>query len=321
MCIRDRFLSITKEACFECFETEISTTNSATSVDICPDDGDADWVALENNLPIAPGEHFAYLITDENQILQQVVTDSIFNFEGSPLATQRVYGIHFDGTLSVVIGANRLQTVATECFTHSNNNSFLTITKEACLDCFESQTFTASGTNVDICPNDGNPDPIILRNDLGATAGERYAYLITDENQILQRVVMDSIFNFEGSLLTTQRVYGIHFDGVLNPIIGANRLQTTSTRCFAHSNNNSFLTITKNGCGAPFECFETLTSTSNSATTADICPNDGNADWIALRNNLLLAPGEHYAYLITDENQILQQVVTDSIFNLSLIHI
>ena len=112
----------------------ISTTNSATSVDICPDDGDADWIGLQNNLSIPAGVNFAYLITDENQVLQEVVMDAIFNFEGSTFNTQRVYGIHFEGNLNPAIGANRLQTSSTGCFTHSNGNSFLTITKEACLE-------------------------------------------------------------------------------------------------------------------------------------------------------------------------------------------
>ena len=201
------------------------------------------------------------MITDENQILQEVVMDSVFNFEGSPLTTQRVYGIHFDGALNPVLGANRLQTSATGCFTHSSNNLFLTITKEACFECFETAISTSnSSTNIDICPSDGQADSIVLQNNLSISAGDHFAYLITDENQILQQVVMDSVFNFEGSPLTTQRVYGIHFDGVLNPVIGSSRLQTNATGCFTHSNSDFFLTVTKEAC---FECFETMTFTTN----------------------------------------------------------
>ena len=95
--------------------------------------------------------------------------------------------------------------------------------------------------------------------------------------------------------MSTQHVYGVHFDGILNPVIGANRNQTTATGCFTHSNNNQFLTVTKNAC---FDCLANFTSTTNATSSVDICPNDGDADWIVLQNNLNVTPGEHYAYLI-----------------------
>ena len=315
-------MTITKERCespFECLESFTATTDWATTIDICPNDGTLDWIVLQNNLSLAAGENYAYLVTDENQILQEVVTSSLFNFEGSSLETQRVYGVHFDGDLNPVIGVNRLQTTASGCFTHSGDNLFLTITKKGCesnFECLESFTATTDWvTELEICPTDGTPDLVALRNNLFIDAGEHYAYLITDENQNVQQVVMDSVFNFEGSPLSTQRVYGIHFDGDLIPVIGANRIRTTASGCFTHSGNNLFLTITKEDCSGPYECVETLTATTNWATNIEVCANDNVPDSIQLLNNLFEKVGNNYVYLFTDEFEILQEVVSDTVYN------
>jgi len=116
--------------------------------------------------------------------------------------------------------------------------------------------------------------------------------------------------------LETQRIYGIHFDGILNPAIGQNRLQTTATECFEHSNSTIFGTITKNACIPPFDCLTSTTSSTNGAAILDICPTDGTADNITFSNSLNESPSDgHYAYLITDANQILQEIVTNDFFD------
>ncbi len=318
-----QFLTISKDGCaslFECRESLTATTDWATSVDICPSDGMDDLVALRNNLFIEPGDNYAYLITDRDGILQEVTLDSIYNFEGSVLDEQRVYGVHYDGTLMPVIGAHRTETTATGCFTHSGDNLFLTVSKTACVSTFEcAENLTATTdwmTNVEVCPTDGSDDWIELRNNLFIEPGDHYAYLITDSDGIVQEVTVDSLYNFEGSGLEEQRVYGIHFDGTLMPVIGEHRTETTATGCFMHSGDNLFLTISKVDCEpSTYECVESLTATFAWVTEVDICSTDGTDDFILLQNNIGVAPGENYAFLITDEFEVLQEVVMDSLYN------
>jgi len=233
----------------------ITCTNSAVSGDgeselaICSSDGNADMITLSNSLNAVAGDHYAYLITDEDEILQEVVLDNAYDFEASTSETQRVYGVHFDGELNPLVGANRLQTTASICFEHSNSNDFLTITKNDCTstyECLETITATTNWvTQVNVCTTDGTDDIVELRNNAFVSPGDHYAFLITDESEVLQEVVFDTIYNFEGTGTTTQRVYGISFDGTLNMEIGQNRLATTATGCFIHSGDNVFLTIDK----------------------------------------------------------------------------
>jgi len=316
------FLTVRKEDCqpeFVCIETSTSTSNSSSEVNICSTDGQADVIELRNNQSIEIGDHYVFLITDENEILQEVVAQSSFNFEGSSAATQRVYGIHFDGTLNPVIGLDRNQTTASGCFQHSDDQTFLTIRKENCQPefvCIETLTATTDWeTEISICPTDGQSDEVELRNSQSLEIGEHYVFLITDENEILQQVVAEAFYDFQGSGLETQRVYGIHFDGTLNPILGADRKQTTASGCFQHSGDNLFLTVTKDACVPDFECLETLTATTDWVTEVSICPTDGQSDIVELKNNQSITAGEHYAYLITDENEVLQQVSINNTYD------
>ena len=303
---------------FECDESEVTLSNGGSEVSICPSDNQSDELQFANSLS-AQTSNYAYLITDENDILSAVIDENAFDFEGSTNETQRVHGIHFDGDLDAVIGSPRLETSASGCFTHSSDNGFVTIRKTTnCGSNFECQDNLTATTNwqtsVEVCPNDGDADWVPIRNNLFIPAGDHYAFLITDESQTVQQVVVDTIFNFEGSSLETQRVYGIHFDGELNPVIGANRMQTTATGCFTHSGDNLFLTVNKT-CDGPFECVETLTATTNWVTNVDVCANDQEPDNVRLVNNLFVPAGENYVFMFTDESEILQEVVFDTLYN------
>ena len=133
--------------------------------------------------------------------------------------TQRVYGLSYEGQLAPAIGAHRLQTSASDCFIHSDANTFLTITKENCsptYQCVESVTAAVGWiVELEVCPNDGVDDIVPLANNLFIPPGQNYAYLITDENEIVQEAVLDSLYNFENSGEETQRIYGINYDGTL----------------------------------------------------------------------------------------------------------
>ena len=234
---------------------------------------------------------------------------------------QRIYGLNYSGSLDIAIGFHRTQTTASDCFEHSSNSSFITVTKNACItfDCLESETYTSSTTvdtirMINICPTDGIPDSIVMRNSINVEAGNHYAYIITNTQGITQSVTMDSTFNFEGSGLDTQLVYGVHFDGSLIPRIGLDRMLTFATGCFTHSDDNNFFTVAKNACTPVFQCLASTVSSSGQSVI-DLCPNDGQNDIINLNNSLNVSAGTNYAYLITDNSNILQQVVLSDSYN------
>ena len=232
---------------FECAENATELSDGSNIVDVCPGDGVVDLVTLSNSIAGA-GVNYAYLLTDENEILQEVILNGSYNFEGSTSDVQRVYGIHYDGTLNPMIGENRLETTATNCFVHSDGD-FITVTKNACsgpFECVESLTATTDWvTSVDVCVTDGQPDAVLIKNNISTPAGENYVFLFTDVNEILLEVVIDSIYDFEGTNTEELRVYGMSYSGNITPAIGEVRQNTTASECFVHSGDDIFLTINK----------------------------------------------------------------------------
>lgn len=304
---------------FECEENTTSASGGVASLDICPTDELDDVITFENSLEAPAGDHYAYLLTDASGVLQQVLTEATFNFEGTSLAEQRVYGVSFDGTLNPMIGLDRLWTTATGCIEHSAAATFLAITKNACqevYECNESSTSTFTGlASVDVCPTDGNEDIVTLNNSLALATGMHYSYLLTDTNEVLLEVFNAGTYNFEGSGLEEQRIYGINYDGELTAMIGENRMETSATGCFTHSSGTTFLTVTKNGCPPIFECQESLVATHNWVTEVNLCTTDGDIDTVFLQNNIDIDPGAHYAFLLTDTNEIVREIIMDDIYD------
>jgi hypothetical protein len=310
---------ITVDNGFECEGNATSALGGVDSLDICPSDELEDVITFENSLDAPVGDHYSYLLTDANGILQQVLTEATFNFEGTSLAEQRVYGVSYDGTLNPMIGVDRMQTTATGCIEHSDVATFLTITKNACQEVYEcNESFTSTFTglaSVDVCPSDGEADIVTLNNSLSLATGTHYSYLLTDTNDVLLEVFNAGTYDFEGSGLEEQRIYGINYDGELNAVIGENRMQTSATECFTHSSETTFLTVTKNGCPPIFECQESLVATHNWVTEVDLCTTDGEIDTVFLQNNIDVDPGGHYVFLLTDTNEIVQEIIMDDIYD------
>ena len=140
------FLTVTKVDCtpaFECQETSVTAANSTTEVELCSSDGVVDVISFSNNLSIPAGENYAYIITDENNNIEEVLTEDSFDFEGTGSGVNRVYGISHDGTLEYSVGANLTSITTTEgCSILSNSTTFLTVTKVSC-------TANITGTVVD----------------------------------------------------------------------------------------------------------------------------------------------------------------------------
>lgn len=231
---------------FECLASTTAGAEGTPTVSVCPTDDEA-VVIFTNSINAAAGANYAYLITDENNALLQVVTTNSANFAGSGPATQRVYGLSYSGELNAPIGANRLQTTASECTIHSSGTEFLTVLKDGCGSNYECRDQATATTNwvseVSICTGDGEDDVVELRNSLSIAPGEHYAYLITMENETLLEVVYDTFYNFEAAGTANFRVYGINYDGELDAQVGTNRLATTATGCFTHSSADLYLSV------------------------------------------------------------------------------
>lgn len=234
---------------YTCMETDVVVVGGQDSVSVCATDGQAAFVDLANSRDEAAGEHYAYLVTDTDEVLQAVVTAGSFDFAGSGEETQRIYGINYDGDLAPMLGADRGQTTASGCFTHSSDAAFITVTKDGCAlayECRESLVATYDWvTTVNLCTTDEAIDTVFMKNNINVAPGEHYAFLLTDTNEIVQEVITTDRYDFNGTGTETQRVYGVNFDGELLPVIGQHRDNTMATGCAVHSGDDVFITVDK----------------------------------------------------------------------------
>ena len=238
-----------------CGESSVATTDWVSSVTVCPNDGEADRVELRNTLFIPAGDEYAYIVVDANNLIVDVVFDDTYNFEGSGLETQFVFGVSYRGDLVYTVGEPMPTITATGCLIRSNSGLFLTVNKENCgqtFECLETNTATTAWvSSVNICPSDGESDVVPFLNNQFVEPGLNYVYLLTDENLILQSVIQASSFDFEGSGPATQRVYGLSFDGTLDARVGEPITNITASNCAILSDQSLFLTINKGGCPPP----------------------------------------------------------------------
>lgn len=298
-----------------CAETLTATTDWVADITICPNDGIPDVRELRNTQGIPAGDEYAYIITNQNRIIQDVVFEDFYDFEGSPLTTQQVFGVSFMGDLTAQIGQPLSSVTATECATLSGESIFLIVRKVDCAITFECDRVNVSSNgqaNVTICPTDGQADIIPFSNNGNLTPGDVFAYLLTDEQDILLEVVSQNSFDFEGFREETTRVYAINYGGNLSLNIGDPISSITASECLEIS--TGFLTINTGGCAVPFEC-EMVNVTSNGQTNLTICPTDGQADVIQFSNNGNLTPGENFAYLLTDDQNSVLQIIRNTSFD------
>ena len=318
------FLRVNKESCFvpECLTSTVTTNTGQRSITVCTDDGLDDNIGLRTSLTnITFGQDYSFLVTDNNNILQAVVNTNSFNFDDTGLETQRVFGIHYQGNLNAVVGRNINQITATGCVQLSSSTAFITINKESCFvpepECFESTVSTSTGQQtITVCTDDGIADNIGLMTSLtDVTLGQDYSFLITDNSNTLQAVVNANSFNFDNTGLESQRVFGVHFQGNLNAVVGRNINEITATDCAQLSSSTTFVTINKESCVETFECLASSISSSTGAQQTTLCPSDGIADVVSFTNSLGEAPGANYSYILTDASDIIMQVLSDDRFD------
>ena len=249
------FLTVNKESCFvpppECFESTVSTSTGQQTITVCTDDGIPDPIGLTTSLSnVTLGQDYSFLVTDRNNILQAVVNSNTFDFDNTGLETQRVLGVHYQGTLNAVVGLSINQITADDCVQLSSGSVFITVNKESCVETFECLSSTVSATTggqqLTVCPTDGVSDVIGFTNSLSEAPGDNYAYIISDDRDVITQVLTGDSFDFEGSGDGTLRVRGVHFDGTLQATVGSSVTSVTATGCVQVS--AGFITVNKGNC-------------------------------------------------------------------------
>ena len=221
----------------------LSHLSGQAMFDFCVGDGNPDILNLE--LADTIGTAFQFVIADTTGIILQLppVGNSFVDFEGFGDGVCRVFNLaNADEVLGLVPGASLDSLIG--CFDLSN---FLTITKNG-VDGNIVLTSPASIDNMStFCVSDGAMDTLLLSTN--STMGS-YQYVITDENNEIDSVLIGDFIDFEGSEFGTCRIWGVSFTGTFTGMPGDTvGVQSLASECFDVSNMP--ITIIKEDCSQP----------------------------------------------------------------------
>ena len=239
-------------------------------------------------------EEYVYILTDDVDFILEVLPGNSFNFENAPVGTCFVIGLSYSGNLLAQVGDD-INTVqfSDGCFEISDKVVEITRVDGNPMVDGGMVSSDIGATEVLTCTNDGNPDTITFVNT--STSPENYAYVITDENNIMLALEATD-HDFDTAPPGVCLVYGISFTGALIPDFGADiSTLTSSSGLFELSQN--FITVTRDNPDAG------TVTTAAGETEVTVTVGDGNDDiiqFVHITNSVF-----NYTYVVVDEDNII----------------
>jgi hypothetical protein len=270
----------------------------------CPD-GNSNILSFAN--AFALGNNYAYFITDANGLIFGISEDENFDFEGLPNGTYIVHGVAYVGNLTAEIGDNVNTTNLSDgCYDLSS------LTVEVFKDVPEGGTVSLldGGDFIEICVGDGQPSFVGYTHQ--NSSNSLYGYLITDENDNILAVQLDSIQDFADAGMGVCHIYGVAYTGNFTTTDGENIFTADITDdCFSISTN--FITVQRNQVDGG------NVTTSTGENLIYLCPNDNNSSGNGMTDIVEFertdASNSPYAYLIVDENNIVLAIETGDAYD------
>jgi len=222
----------------------VSFADGSTTQTVCTE-GQADAFSFTRQGD--DSESYAYLITDmTNELIAIAGENGQFSL-GDVLASDlRVWGLAYYGQLSSIPIGTEVTSVplSDQCFDLSDN--FLSITR--ILPEAGSIRFVGGDTRLNFCSQELSRMANV-QNDQGETTA--YAYLITDQTNVVQAVSETDDLVFDNLELGNYRIWGLAYTGTLTVQPGDHAPETIlSDDCFDLSDNFLEVTIDELDAGA-----------------------------------------------------------------------
>ncbi|MEQ8702668.1 MAG: T9SS type A sorting domain-containing protein [Phaeodactylibacter sp.] len=278
---------------------EVALTDGSTSQFICPEDGISDVLSFTSTGDMTAG--YVYLLTDENNIIIEIIDGDSYDFDLLSEGNYRVWGLAYAGDLLAEPGDDAAATqLAESCFGLSDN--FIEI--ERALPDGGTVALEDGSTNALVCVNDGQPDVLTFTNQTQATAP--YVYVITDDNNVILSIVSGDSFDFDDASAGICRVWGLSYTGSLTAMEGEDAAAADlSDGCFNLSDN--FITVDRQ------EADGATVRLEDGGDETFACVGDGVADVISFVNTS--GGADEYTYLITDTDNLILAIAPSGSFD------
>ncbi len=191
---------------------EISLIDGSTTLYTCPGDDVSDLAIV---ITTSLDTNYQYVITDTfNQVLIPDVNGNVIDFDGAAPGVCRIYGISYNGEYLVGFGDDvTVDPLSDNCYTTSAN--YITVVRQVPDG---GKVTSDMGNEVEFIVNDGEPDVLTFTNSDAALPP--YAYVITDEANVIIGFVDGDTHDFEGTGAGICRVWGLSYTGEITAEIG-----------------------------------------------------------------------------------------------------
>lgn len=281
---------------------QVQLTNGSDEVAVCAGAPGMLSFLVVNRAPTA----FTFVLTDDQDVVQQVVDGAMLNHTDLLPGQYRIHGVSFTGNPSINPGDTLTSSsLSDDCFDQSDNFVELSVqTVDG------GQVSLENGSRMtEVCVQDGESDQLVFVNNSTATEAN-YVYIITNENdEIILPLIGDRI-DFDVDLATgVNRIYGLSYTGESLLEAGQNvQNALLSDACFDLS--STYVTIVKS------RVFGGEITLADSTSSTVFCP-EGKSDTLTMRTNGT-SSSDQYAYLVTNTAGRLLTTATDSLVSLGL---
>ncbi|MEM9919848.1 MAG: T9SS type A sorting domain-containing protein [Bacteroidota bacterium] len=302
--LSENFITVTRE---QVDGGTVSMPSGATVRYTCPGDGVDDIITFvhEND---APGTEYAYVITDDQNIILGVPPMNSQNFEGAGSGVCRVWGLSYTGNITAQMGDDAANTALTDgCFQLSEN--FIEVIR----DTPDGGVVATTDGDVELttCAGDGNDDIISLQHTNNSMAAFRY--VVTDDQNIILATPAPGTMelNFEGAGVGVCRIWGLSYTGMFTGEVGQNAGEVDlSSDCFELSEN--FIVVNRVDDGQA--CSGNVVATGNEISSRPITFRSGTSGAL---ENLNLSPNPAIEQLQLQFNQLEELAYTLEVYSMA----
>ncbi|MEM6769966.1 MAG: hypothetical protein AAF597_05195, partial [Bacteroidota bacterium] len=252
---------------------------------------------------------YAIIVTDTANVIRLIsTTPDAVPFGDLPEGEYRLHGLSYTGNITAVIGDDAdVAVLADNCY--ELTAAFISIVRggEITAGMLRNATTEDGGDTIEFCLEPGAVPIAIVESTVGAL---NYRYIVTDtDNRVIAANLPSPIIPFTAFMPGEYRIYGFNFTGI--PSVGINQILTTSvlsTECYALSAN--FITVILSQVDAG------MVLTENDETEVEVeIDASSNAPVASVTFINTSGSTDSYAYVITDEDNIILGVSEDPTIN------
>ncbi len=272
-----------------CTPSDIMTLDSQQIVRICPQDGNPDLIWIINT--DTSSVNYSYVLADLRDNIISISTSNVFDLDSLPIGFCRIWGVSHQDTLIGEVGQDVITVTTKNGGCVFLSNSVVTVVKD--IPDGGNVTLKSGISDTIFCGNINNRDTIRVEHT--TSSGLDFAYVLTNQTSEYITHNHNGIFDLSDQPDGSYFVYGMSYAGDITLTPGTSINDNPATSCYEYSSN--FIIINKDFPNPG------LVRTSNLQTEVNVCPGDGLADLIIMRNTA--NQSFDYLYLITDTNDIL----------------